>query len=74
MVICLINRIGAKIEAHIPNSQAAYRGGRSTTEQVFAIKIMAEKAVTTQNYNPFLLMMDMSKAFESIHRGQIWRI
>ena len=63
LAICLIGRIGDKIDAHIPNSQAAYRGGRSTTEQVFTIRIMAEKAITSSNYSAMLLMMDMSKAF-----------
>lgn len=41
LAICLIRFIGEKIDAHIPSSQAAYKGGRSATEQVFAIKIMA---------------------------------
>lgn len=50
-------------------TQAAYRGGRNTTEQVFALKIMAEKTITSSNFSAKLLMMDMSKAFNSIHRS-----
>lgn len=71
LAISLIDRIGEKIDACIPLSQAAYRGGRSTTEQVFTIKIMAEKAVTSSKYSATLLMMDMSKAFDFIHRSTI---
>ena len=66
-----MERINDKIDDNIPNSQAAYRGGRSTTGQVFTIKLMAEKAITSSNYTVMLLMMDMSKAFDSIHRALI---
>ena len=71
LAICMLERINEKIDGSIPNSQAAYRGGRSTTEQVFTIKLMAEKAITSSNYSAMLLMMDMSKAFDSIHRAII---
>lgn len=53
----------------IYHTQAAYRGGHSTTEQMFTDKLMAEKAITSQNYWATLLMMDMSNAFDSIHRA-----
>ena len=35
----------------IPLSQAAYRKGRSTTEHVFAMKILCEKAMTSCDYS-----------------------
>jgi hypothetical protein len=69
--ICLINRIGEKIDNSIPLTQAAYRSGRSTTEQVFSLKIMAEKAITSVAYNTHILMMDMSKAFDTISRNTL---
>ena len=62
-------RIITKIDEEIPPSQAAYRQGRSTTEHVFATKILAEKAITSQNYNIYLLMLDMSKAFDTVDRS-----
>lgn len=71
LAICVIKRIGDKIDAHIPPTQSAYRSGRSTTEQVFTIKIMAEKAITSANYKSMLLLMDMSKAFDTIHRALV---
>ena len=67
----MLERINNKIDDNIPNSQAAYRGGRSTTKQMFTIKLMAEKAITSSNYTVMLLMMDMSKACDSIHRAFI---
>ena len=71
MAICLIQRIGQKISDAIPVTQAAYRPGRSTTEQVFAIKLLAEKAVTSTDYSAHVLLMDMSKAFYTIHRDKV---
>ena len=35
----------------LPLSQAAYRSGRGTSEQVLTMKLMTEKAVTTPGYN-----------------------
>ena len=42
LAICLIRRIGERIDKEIPTSQAAYRSGRGTTEQLLTIKLMAE--------------------------------
>ena len=43
--------------------------GRSTTEQAFCLKILIEKAITSQNYNLIIFMIDMSKAFDSVNRS-----
>ena len=53
-------------------TQAAYTAGRSTTELVFAFKLLAEKAITSSNYEIHLLMLDMSKAFDTIQRGTLF--
>ena len=71
LAICLIRRIGQKIDDNIPLSQAAYRAGRGTTEQLLTIKLLAEKAITTPNYHTHLLMMDMSKAFDRVERSKV---
>ena len=68
LAICLKKRIIDRLDNQIPPSQAAYRTGRSTTEHVFATKILAEKATTSQNYVIHLLMLDMSKAFDTVNR------
>ena len=47
LTITLIERCWERLQHHIPKSQAAYQSGRSTTEQVFAIKLIAEKAITS---------------------------
>ena len=53
---------------HIPDSQAAYQPGRSTTEHVFAYKLLAEKAITSNEYTSNIILMDTSKAFDKVDR------
>ena len=42
LAVCVMNRIGSRIDAEIPPTQAAYRPGRSTTEHIFATKMVIE--------------------------------
>ena len=57
-----------RIDATIPNSQAAYRRGRSTTEHVFAVKILAEKVIASIYYTIYIPLFDMPKAFDTVAR------
>ena len=43
-----------------------------TSEQVFAIKILAEKAIISQDYRIQLLLLDMSKAFDTVNRKTLF--
>ena len=72
--ISLIDRCWERMKIHIPPNQAAYQKGRSTTEQVFTIKILAEKAMASENYDIFLLLLDMSKAFDTVNRSELMNI
>ena len=71
LAICLIRRISERVDKEIPITQAAYRSGRGTTEQLMTLKLMAEKAATTPNYETTVLLMDMSKAFDRVRRGTL---
>ena len=66
IAIILIDQCWERIKNHIPLSQAAYQKG-----QVFTIKILAEKAITSDNYEIFLLFLDMSKAFDTVNRSKL---
>ena len=55
---------------HFINDQT--RG--STTEHVMAVKILTEMATTTPNYTFHLLMLDMSKAFDTVDRKTLFEI
>ena len=73
MAICVIGRTWKKLKAKIPLDQAAYQSGRSTTEQVFCLKTLAEKAIVTENYEIVFLMIDMSQAFDTVNRSELMR-
>jgi len=68
---CMIRRCWDCISTKIPVEQAAYQAGRSTTEQVFATKMLAEKAITSSNYKVYLLLLDMNNAFDTVSRGKL---
>ena len=58
-------------ENRIPLSQAAYRPGRCITEHAFTCKILAEKAITSECYETTILLLDMSKVFETVKRNNL---
>ena len=64
LAICMKKRIVDKLDAKIPP-------GRSTTEQIFAAKVLMEKTITSSNYSIRLLMLDMSKAFDTVNRSTL---
>ena len=64
----MIDRLWEKISKNITKDQAAYQPGRSTTEQVFAVKMICDKAITSNDYTAYLLLLDMSKAFDTVDR------
>ena len=68
MTITLLNRIWARLSSRIPKSQAAYQRGRSATEQVLALKLLIEKSITSTDYDLYILLIDMSKAFDTVNR------
>jgi hypothetical protein len=58
LAICFINRTWERLKNKIPKDQAPLQKGRSTTEQVFTLKILAEKAILSQDYNIFVRHYD----------------
>ena len=68
LTIALLQRTWDRLAAKIPKTQAAYQKGRGTTEQVLALKILIDKAITSNDYNLHILLLDMSKAFDTVNR------
>ena len=58
----------------IPLSQAAYIKGRITTEHAFAMKILCEKSMTSCDYSTHILLLDMTKAFDTINRQHLYKL
>ena len=71
LAICMKKLIVDKLNVELPPFQAACRAGRSTTEHVFATKVLVGKAITSANYPIHLLMLDMSKAFDTVNRSTL---
>ena len=72
LTICMLDRIWKRVAPLIPKSQAAYQPGRGTTEQVLALKILIEKALTSSDYDLYILLLDMSKAFDTVNRKTLF--
>jgi hypothetical protein len=73
LAIIMIRRTAEKLNDSIPITQAAYRSGRSTTEHVFTLKLLAEKAITSSNYEIHILLLDMSRAFDTVRRADLMK-
>ena len=73
LTIIMLERIWIKIKPYIPKEQAAYQAGRGTTEQLLSVKILCEKAITTSDFNIYLQLIDMSKAFDTINRKLLFK-
>ena len=67
----MIKRCWDRFKTKIPIEQAAYQMGRSTTEHVLAVKLLCEKAITSLDYNLFMKLLDMSKAFDTVSRKKL---
>ena len=68
LAIIMTSRIKDRIEKEIPLTQAAYLSGRSTPEHAFALKPAVERTLTSKDETLYLILIDMSKAFDSINR------
>ena len=49
------HRTHTRLNKKIPVSQAAHRSGRSMTELIFSLKVLAEKAITSSSYEIHVL-------------------
>ena len=71
----VINRaIPAMNHHHIPH-QAGYMPGRSTTDHISAIRVLAEKAREfRKDRTLFIAFIDLKAAFDSVYRDCLWHI
>ena len=69
LTIAMLDRLWDRLKVKLPKKQSAYQPGRGTTEQVHAVKLLVEKAIISSDYTINLLLLDMSKAFDTINRN-----
>ena len=67
-LLLIYDNLFTRDPANTPMDIKQHRACRSTTENVFTFKVLDEKAITSNDYETHLLMLDMSKAFDTVLR------
>ena len=71
MLKIILNRLKPQAEKIIDEEQAGFRVGRSTTEQIFSLRIFLEKYLQHQQglYHVFI---DLKTAFDMVWHAALW--
>ena len=71
MLKVILNRLKPQAEEIIAEKQAGFRAGRSTTEQIFNLRILCEKYLGHQQ-NLYHVFIDFKKAFDRVWLAALW--
>ena len=71
MLKIILNRLQPQTEEIIAEEQAGFRAGRSTTEQIFNLRILCEKYLQHQQ-NLYHVFIDFKKAFDRAWHEALW--
>ena len=71
MLKIILNRLKPQAEEIIAEEQASFRTGRSTTEQLFNLRILCEKYLQHQQ-NLYHIFIDFKKAFDRVWHEALW--
>ena len=71
MLKILLNRLTPQAETIIVEEQAGFRPGRSTTEQIFSLRILCERYLQHQQ-ELFHVFVDFKKAFDRVWHAALW--
>ena len=69
----LLNKIKPNIEERLREQQAGFRAGRSTVDQIFALRQIVEKR-WEYALPVYCTFMDLEKAYDSVWREGMWQI
>lgn len=69
----LLQRMRARTDEILSEEQAGFRANRSTVDQIFTLRQLAEK-YTEMNRGLYIGYIDFKKAFDSIWRKGLWRV
>ena len=67
----ILNRLQPQAEEIIAEEQAGFRAGRSTTEQIFNLRILFEKYLQHLQ-NLYHLFIEFKKAFDRVWHEALW--
>lgn len=71
--IMLHRLINSITEDLLPESQCGFRKSRSTVDMIFTSRQLQEKC-REQKQDLFMAFVDLSKAFDTVHRDLLWRV
>ena len=71
MLMIILNRFKPQAEKIIAEEQAGFRAGRSTTEQIFNLRILCEKYLQHQQ-DLYHVLIDFKKAFDRVWHAALW--
>ena len=71
MLKIILNRLKPQAEKIIAEEQAGFRAGRSTTEQIFNLRILCEKYLQHQQ-DLYHVFIDFRKAFDRVWHAALW--
>ena len=69
----ILNRIKIIAEKLLPESQCGFRPGRSTTDMIFTLRQLQEKAIEQQQAL-YVVFVDFAKAFDTVDRDTLWKV
>ena len=67
----ILNRLKPQAEKIITEEQAGFRAGRSTTQQIFNLRILYEKYLQHQQ-DLYHIFIDFKKAFDRVWHAALW--
>ena len=67
----ILNKLQPEAEEISAEEQAGFRAGRSTTEQIFNLRILCEKYLQHQQ-NLYHVSIDFKKAFDRVWQEALW--
>ena len=71
MLKMILNRLKPQAEKIIIKKQVGFRAGRSTTAQIFGLRILYEKYLQHQQ-NLYHVFIDFKKAFVRVRHAALW--
>ena len=71
MLKIILNRLKLQAEKIIAEEQAGFRAGRSTTEQIFNLRILCKKSLQHQQ-DLYHVFIGFKKAFSRVWHAALW--
>ena len=71
MLKIILYRLKPQTEKILAEEQACFRAGRSTTEQIFNLKLLREEYLQHQQYL-YQVFIDFKRAFDRVWHAALW--